>query len=376
MASKPRRLRNKWQIRWTDVNGERQSEVHDSFDDAELALGRYQVETKEIRRGLRRLTPKGEPTFAELCKHWLEVRAPMKRSGKTDASFIRVHLLPALGELPLREIGPARIERYKAERAKLSPKTLNLHLTLLGTMLRTAVDLGWLDQVPKIRKPRVVVAQSDFRFLRTREEIERFLIAAREEEPVVFALYAAALFTGMRAGELAGLRWDDVDFERRLITVQRSYNGPTKANTVRHSPILDPLLPELRAWRLQCSGTLVFPTRAGGMRQKSDRAFQETLQRVLDRAGFPSVERNGKRVRAITMHCLRHSFASHWMMNGGDLFRLQRLLGHSSAQMTQRYAHLAPDVFAEDYGRLGSGGLAGSSGADVLPLPEPSRRSV
>jgi hypothetical protein len=67
-----------------------------------------------------------------------------------------------------------------------------------------------------------------------------------------------AVFTGMRAGELGGLRWDDVDFDKRLVTVQRSFDGPTKAGDVRYVPILDALLPVLRAWRLRCGGGFVF----------------------------------------------------------------------------------------------------------------------
>lgn len=64
-------------------------------------------------------------------------------------------------------------------------------------------------------------------------------------------VYSTAVRTGMRAGELAGLEWADVNFEQRLITVQRSFEGLTKSGEVRLIPILDVLLPELRAWRLR-----------------------------------------------------------------------------------------------------------------------------
>ncbi len=60
------------------------------------------------------------------------------------------------------------------------------------------------------------------------------------------------------------------------------------------------------------------------------------------------------------------SFASHWVMRGGDLFKLQKILGHKSIQMTQRYAHLAPDAFVNDYGRLGGAVAVGD--AAVLDL--------
>jgi len=171
-------------------------------------------------------------------------------------------------------------------------------------------------------------------------------------------LYATAIYTGMRAGELAGLRREDIDLERRLITVQRSFDGPTKSGDVRYVPILDPLLPVLREWLLLCAGPVVFPNEAGNMHSPSAYIFQEILHRVLDAAGFPKVKIGGQELRYIRFHDLRHTFASHWMMNSGDLFKLQRILGHKSVTMTQRYAHLAPEAFASDHGRLG--------GRDVL----------
>src|SRR5205807_1845270 len=100
-------------------------------------------------------------------------------------------------------------------------------------------------------------------------------------------------------------------------------------------------------------GDLVFTSQAGTMLTPSARAFQEIMHRVLERGGFPSVKKNGRAIRYITFHSLRHSFASHWMMNGGDIFKLQKVLGHQSITMTERYSHLAPGAFAGDLQRLG-----------------------
>lgn len=79
------------------------------------------------------------------------------------------------------------------------------------------------------------------------------------------------------------------------------------------------------------------------------------------------VEHGGKTRRYLVFHDTRHTFASHWMMKGGDIFRLQKILGHKSMQMTQRYAHLAPAVFAGDHGRLGA--AIPTSGGAVLAFP-------
>jgi integrase len=366
--AKPVRHRGKWRIRWFDENGVRQSEVCDDYRVAQAKLREHEVEVEQIRRGTRDAPP-AEHTFGELCDYWIEKRAPQKRSGDDDKSIIKVHLRPAFGALPLKTFAARAtelIDSYKVERAHLSKQTVKNHLTLLGTMLTLAVDLGWLRQRPKIEKPRVRLFGEDYRWLRTDDEIARFLRAARDDDDLTFALYATAVYTGMRAGELAGLRWDDVDFDRRLITVQRSFAGPTKAGDVRHVPILDPLLPILRAWRLRCPIALVFPNAVGEMHDPSARIFQERLHVVLRAAGLPDSVRAGKTRPYIRFHDLRHTFASQWVLKGGDLFKLQKILGHKSVQMTMRYAHLQPAAFREDYGRFG--GAPAIDGADVIEI--------
>ncbi len=102
------------------------------------------------------------------------------------------------------------------------------------------------------------------------------------------------------------------------------------------------------------------------MFDRSARVFQETLHRVLKRAGFPMIEREGMERRYIRFHDLRHTFASHWVMKGGDLFKLQKILGHKTVQMTMRYAHLAPHAFSEDFQRFGHSSLL--SEGRVLPV--------
>ena len=74
-----------------------------------------------------------------------------------------------------------------------------------------------------------------------------------------------------------------------------------------------------------------------------------------------------RRKHYIVFHDLRHTFASHWMSKGGDLFRLQRILGHKSPTMTNRYAHLAPEAYVTDYARLGA---ADQFTSKVLPFPQ------
>jgi integrase len=369
-VAKPRKHGDNWRIRWLDEHGKRQSAVCDDYKRAQTELARHQIEVDEIRRGIRNAPPPPK-TFDDLCDYWLDKRAPRKRSKKDDQSIIRKHLRPYYGHMRVTAIGTEDGDDYvniKIDDEGLSDKYVHNHMTLLGTMMRAAAEFSvpWIVRVPKFHKPKVALFSTDYQWLRTDEEIEHFLRAARDEDEHVFVFYALAVYTGMRAGELAAVEWSDIDFERRLITVQRSFDGPTKSDKVRYVPILDPLLPVLKAWRLRHPGRLVFTNQAGTMFQPSARIFQEVLHRVLDAGGFAKVQRNGRARPYVRFHDLRHTFASHWVAKGGDLFKLQKILGHQSVQMTMRYAHLAPEAFASDYARLGPAMMLG--GAVVVEL--------
>lgn len=352
--ARPIKHRGKWRIRWPDATGKRQSEVYDDYKAAQVALSRHLAEVDEVRRGLRAPAPP-DKTFDDLCDLWEEKRVPQKRSGGNDRSVIR-QLKKHFGGKQLRDIGIEDGDDYVDSRDDIEPKTIANHLTLLISMLNYAASLKvpWILRVPDFKKPKVIVLGRDYRYLRNADEIDRFLRAAREEDELVYMVFLVAIYTGMRAGEIAGLEWPDVDFDQRLIMVQRSFNGPTKSGAARPVPILDALLYDLRAWKLQHPSALVFTNRDGRMLGRSGRIFQEVLHRVLDRAGFPKTTSDTGRVRRyVTFHGLRHTFASHWMMRGGNIFKLQKILGHQSMAMTERYSHLSPNLFAEDYARMG-----------------------
>jgi integrase len=160
-----------------------------------------------VKAGVQARPP--EPhTFDELCDYWLRERAPKKRSEKDDKSMIEAHLRPAFGGLKVADLSVQRVDAYQRGRRHLAPHTVHNHLTLLISMLNCAVELHWLVAVPRIRKPKIV--EEDYLWIRTTESIRKFLAAAQQEPPGVMELYATAVYTGMRADELLGLRWDAV----------------------------------------------------------------------------------------------------------------------------------------------------------------------
>ncbi|MBI4817861.1 MAG: tyrosine-type recombinase/integrase [Deltaproteobacteria bacterium] len=344
MQNTPMKRGKRWRIRWVDETGVRHSNTFETYRQAEDELRTRLVEVRERAKGLRAPAPAAR-TFGELCDSWLELRAPTKRSAATDASLISVHLRPAFGDRLIGDISAADIEKFKIQRGHLAPKTVNHLLTLLVSMLRHGVELGWMATLPKVRKYRIDEVSTGYSYLRTSDEVRRFLSAAKEEpHPLPNALYALAIHTGLRCGELAGLRWADVDFDRRQLAVKRSYAGLTKNGKSRQVPLLDCALEALREWRALCPQVqLVFRSDSGTMLRRDSPVIRKTLRRVLRRGGFEP--------GYITFHDLRHTFASHFMMAGGDLFRLQHILGHEDVSMTQRYAHLSVDAFTADYAR-------------------------
>jgi hypothetical protein len=241
--AKPVKHRGRWRLRWTDEHGRRRSEVADDYREACFRLAEHQAQVEQVKRGLRSPAPP-DKNFNDLADYWIANRVPQKRSPKDHTSIIRCHLRPFFGAMRLRDIGVAEVDHFQVERMHLDKKTVANHLTLFISMMNLAVDLGWLIKAPKVKKPKIRIFDKDFSYLRTDAEMAHFLLAAEAE--LVHVLYATALYTGMREGELAGLQWDDVDFEKRLITVQHSFEGPTKAEDVRYVPILDPLLPKQR----------------------------------------------------------------------------------------------------------------------------------
>jgi integrase len=314
---------------------------------AELELRRQELLAREIRYGHRQAVSEHH-SFHEVCEYWLVNRASRKRSGASDSAMIRNHLLPAFGKLALNRIGQSAIDQFISSKNDIAPKTLHNILTLLMSLLRTSQELRWLERIPKVRKPKISIVSTEFRYQKTHEEIDRFLRAAKNHSDFAYEVYATAIYSGMRVGEIFGLKWSDVDLHKGLIMVQRSFDGPTKNGEARVVPILNPIRPIFEKRSAASTSPFVFPTRLGTMHQPSARVTQEDLRQTLDSAGFPKTAKG----YYLTFHSLRHTFASAWLMGGGDIFKLQRILGHRDIRMTLRYSHLCPDAYRHDLDRI------------------------
>lgn len=359
--------------RWRDHAGRQRSATFRTKKEAIAARESARSKVRRIAGGTERPPLPEAKTFDDLAEHWLKIKATKKKSIADDRSMINRHLRPPLGPIALPSIRKDIIDEVFVELVgeydemgeeirpgRVGSKTAWNILTLLGSMLREAKKQDWIADVPHVERP--VQDQKDFVWL-DESGLDRLIWAGLEDEahPQLAPIVATAAYTGMRAGEVLGLQWSDVDFAARRITVRRSFGGDegrdasTKSRQVRHVPLLGKLRGLLFEWKSRCPSDLwLYPTSSGEARKRSDRHIQEYFHGALERACIDKDSLrggrsdNGRRVRprrAFTFHDLRHSFASNWMRAGEDLFTLSKVLGHSSVTTTERYAHLAPEAF-------------------------------
>jgi integrase len=173
------------------------------------------------------------------------------------------------------------------------------------------------------------------------------------EEPVNVA-YAIGALAGLRTGEVLGLKWGHVDLATRRIHVRESVKGPLKDDESRVVPILDALYPILAAWKLKKGGLgAVVPSMRSDGAFCDDHTLRAHLKTALDDLNLPKMT---------WYQATRHTFASQWVMGGGAIEKLKEFLGHSTVQITERYAHLKTDLFgARDLGTIAINLQAGTT---------------
>lgn len=331
MASVYKRGKRYWIRYWADGKEHRES-AGPSKRDAERALG---ARLKEIKEGrFYDIKKRCKVTLEEFKPRYMEWAKASKRSWRRDKYSLR-NLCARFGNTILKDISVSEVEKYK--RARLSggltfgdkipsPSTVNRELRCLTKVLNLAVDLGVLAENPiagKVKMHREPTGR--VRYLQP-EEIEKLLSECADHlKPIVYL----AMLTGMRKGEILGLRWDEVDLSRGVIRLpgERTKNGRSKV-----VPLARDALQVLRAaHKNRSNGCLyVFPRSDGKPRGDVIKAFKGACRR----AG----------IRDFTFHDLRHCFASALAMRGVPLQAIGALLGHQSPTMTARYAHLSPQA--------------------------------
>ncbi|MBI2069578.1 MAG: tyrosine-type recombinase/integrase [Elusimicrobia bacterium] len=253
-------------------------------------------------------------TFREMANLYWEHYAKTKKGARTTWPYVK-KLSEVFGDKRLDQISILDITAYlNGLKANLSPAAVNRYHAFLSSIFYRAID--WEKFSGHNPASKVKKLQEDNKRLRylSQEEMAALLKAAH---PRLYPALVCAMMTGMRKSELLSLDWKNVDVERGFIYILKSKSGKK-----REIPVSSKLRQVLLSLGPKESGS-VFELPEIMMRRYFDRALKE--------AG----------IRDFRWHDLRHTFASHFVMRTKDIPALQSILGHATAQMTQRYAHLA-----------------------------------
>lgn len=349
-------------IRWWEGSKRRQRSGFKSRSEAAEGLARVQTMLGDGVLADKRRSAIG---FDKAADEWLTLHSRGNlRSHDDNVERYTRHVKPFFKDTPLSAITPVRILELRgqlqrktriigtgedAEVRPMAARTINQVMALVRSILRFAVTNGHVPVSPtdRLGRGKLMLPVDKAKLappIGTAEDVGRVLEAIRQigeetHRPVLYGLFATLAYTGLRRGEAMGLRWSDVDLKRRLITVRRSYEGRTKSGKDRLVPIAAALVPILERHKLAdpWKGALVFPNAEGGACYSKNSKPGDVLAQALKRCNLPRIR----------VHDLRHVFASFFVMGGGDIFTLQRILGHSTPQITSdTYAHLAPDHLA------------------------------
>jgi integrase len=326
-----------WHVFYTDEVGKRKSVSTQSTrkSDALRFLQSFNLEQqRRIKRHQRLGLSEFVPAFIQ---HSKGIHTP-----KTTRSHLTAlnEFQRAVGDIPLHKVGVREIEIFLSKkRAEASIWTAQKYYLALSSSFEAAVRWGHILRNPfrSVQKPKVpellpvFLSKSEF----------RTLMGAISEEYLRELVYFAVC-TGMRQGEILSLRWPQVDLSRRVITVSSSQAFITKNKRARVIPMTVGLLMMLAERRDQVTSQSDPVFQVDGLPLKADRVTK-AFKRAVRSAGLSE---------RIHFHTLRHTFASWLAQDGVSLFAIQKLLGHSSANVTQIYSHLQPDQMHDTVNRL------------------------
>lgn len=286
-------------------------------------------------------------TFAQAAAEWLRyVEDDRRRERSTVLNYRHIlerRLLPAFGDQRLEEIDVFAAERWRMSLVAegLSAATINSNRWQAAAIYKRAARVWGITVNPFALLDRQPVRTSlDYTILQPDEVL---LLASHAADQQDAALFTTAAFTGLRLGELRGLRWSDLDFGSRLIHVRRAYvrgafKSP-KSGRVRSVPLIDQVIPPLDRLSTRDLFTdaenLVFVNDVG--EPIDDSALRRRFTKALSATGLPRLR----------LHDLRHSYCS-MAVRAWRLDEVKAFAGHADIAMTMRYVHHVPAHDAAD----------------------------
>ena len=291
---------------------------------------------------------KNRLTFRELAEGDYKTHSKARkteRSWKAEEGYLKNWIYPVISPLPLKSIVPIHLEKIKADMAKKkkAPRTIHYALAIVRQVFNHAARHTLFDGVNPVSKVKLPTGDNRrMRFL-SREEADALLAELAAKSHDVHDMALISLHTGMRAGEVFGLTWADVDVNRGILTLRDTKNGRTRAAFMTEA-----VKEIFRTREKGAPSEMVFPDRNGERIDRISNTFARAVDTLKLNEGIED------RRYHVTFHTLRHTYASWHVENGTDLYAVKELLGHSDFKMTARYSHLGENTLQAAVKRLDS----------------------
>ena len=304
-------------------------------------------------------------TYRNWLNIWLEnyIKPSSKeRTYEQYCKIAKIHILPWLGEYELTELTPFVLQKFitdltvkgnKRTGKGLSPNFVKNIISVVQNSLKTAHLVGYLPEYTanKIKRPKIIEKQVECFTLAEQKKIESAALSAKKDKYKGIVL---CLYTGLRIGELLALSWEDIDFEKSILTVSKTcrdgnINGkhvrildlPKTENSRRQIPLSKTMLKILKEMKKHSKCEFVI---ADGVKPVFVRTYQRMFELLLKKLKLPHKG----------FHSLRHTFATRALECGMDVKSLSEILGHKNATITlNRYAHSLWEHKSEMMNKLG-----------------------
>jgi integrase len=265
------------------------------------------------------------------------------RSVTREEGLFKVWISPAIGHLPLKTIMAFHLEKLKKTMADKvqSPRSVEYALSVIRQVFNTARRLGAFEgenPTANVKFPKP--DNGRMRFL-TRGEADKLLKSLKVKSADVHDMTLLSLHAGLRFGEIASLTWQDIDLGKSVLTIRDAKAGS------RYAFLTEQAAAMLKARTEGKPSEYVFQGRNGKLDRLSLSFFRSVEELKLNEGiDDPRLQ--------ICFHSCRHSYASWLIDQGADLYTVQKLLGHKTNVMTQRYAHLSENRLRDAAMALGA----------------------
>ena len=280
-----------------------------------------------------------EETFGHFAQMWYDIyKKPYLREKSLEMIryILNQHILPVLGDYRLQDITPMQIQAIMAGLAKKSASLQSKVLINLRSIFKVAQENGLVVRSPVSSMLKPGGKKTQEKTALTPQESEKLLARVRDRRAGTFLMIA--LNTGLRRGEILALKWDDVDFEKKIIRVRRN------AVLLRSGTTISDEL-KTNAGRRDVPLTAALEAHLAAEKERTHSQYILAMQnhQPLTQSSYKSMWRLIERElpeKRVTAHILRHTYITRLFEAGLDIKEIQYLAGHSSVDMTLRvYTH-------------------------------------